>query len=163
MAPKEYAHFLSFITGWQCVWAWQAFLAAGVLLVGTFVASLVYLYTGFSAFWLAPLTSITMALVVFVVNRTLAGALARIEPLLLAIHIISAGAFFFVVPTLQHRIGRPLSSVSDIFTSFENHNGWASVGGAAALGCVNAASSFLAYDSVAHVCESIRLLSAFTI
>lgn len=154
MAPKRYARFLGFISGWIVVWAWQAFQTAGAILIGSFVASLVYMCTGFSTNWLAPVMSIVTAIMVYVVNRFFTKALAKLEPYFFWIHLISAAIFFVVTPVLQYRIGRPLASASDIFLVFENHNGWVSAVGAMFLGAVAPLSSSIGYDSVAHMSGS---------
>lgn len=154
MAPRRFARFLGFISGWIVVWAWQAFQTAGVILIGTFVASLVYMCTGFSAIWFSPAMSIATAISVYVVNRFFTRALAKLEPYFFWGHLAAAAIFFIVTPVLQHHIGRPLASASDIFLSFQNYNGWISAGGAAVLAAVVPLSSSVGYDSVVHMSES---------
>ncbi|KAK4552387.1 hypothetical protein LTR86_010401 [Recurvomyces mirabilis] len=155
-APKHSARFLSFMSGWILVWAWQAFQTAGVVLIGTFVTSLVYMWTGTAAYWIAPTMSVGTALVIFLVNRFFTRALAKCEPYMFLIHILAAINFLVITPVLQYRIGQPLASGREIFGGFENLNGWSSVGGAACLSAVVPFSSALGYDSIVHMSQEVK-------
>lgn len=168
-ASPRYQKFLSYVTGWMSVLAWQAGTASGSFLTGTIIQGLIsvrdpdYNPTG----WQGTLFVFAMILIAFYFNIYGAGLMARMQNLLLATHV-----FCWVVIVVTLWVLAPLQPAEAVFTKFENFGGWSSMGLtvmvgqlAAIYGCLSACAltnsekatlTTTGSDATAHMSEEIK-------
>lgn len=151
LAPPRYKKLLSFFSGWILVSSWQIFLSAGVMIIGNGGAALVVLHHGSNFFWLPTVLSIVTVTFVFAINRWAQRTLARLEFLMLMYQVTMFFILTIVLLLLRARSGLPYASASDVFFTFGNDGGWASIGGAVVLTALVPFSSGLGYDCAYHM------------
>ena len=133
LAPCRYAKPLSFLSGWKLMSSWQVFLAAGVMIVGNGVAAVVVFLHGSSPFWLPTVLGIITTILIFVVNRWCPHLLAKAEFPMLIFHLIVFALFMAILLGLRKFSGLPYATPGDVFFTFRNGGGWASIGAGAPL------------------------------
>ncbi|KAK0771020.1 hypothetical protein LTR33_011330 [Friedmanniomyces endolithicus] len=156
LAPCRYAKPLSFLSGWKLMSSWQVFLAAGVMIVGNGVAAVVVFLHGSSPFWLPTVLGIVTTILIFVVNRWCPHILAKAEFPMLIFHLIVFALFMAILLGLRKFSGLPYATPGDVFFTFRNGGGWASIGAAVSLTATVPLSSAIGYDCIFHLGEEIR-------
>ncbi|PYH88762.1 amino acid transporter [Aspergillus ellipticus CBS 707.79] len=152
-ASPKYQKFLSYVTGWMSVLAWQAGTASGNFLTGTIIQGLIsardpsYDPKG----WQGTLFVFAMILITYIFNVYAAGLMARMQNLLLATHILCWVVVVVVLWALA-----PLRSADDVFTEFQNFGGWSSMGLTVMVGQLAAIYGCLSSDACAHMSEEIK-------
>lgn len=115
--------------------SWQGGVASGAFLIGTVTQSLIsmnrpsYDPQG----WQGTLFVFAIALIVFNLNIWCARALPLFQNVLLVMHVFSFAAVVIVLLV----VGR-VQTAENVFTKFENHGGWNSVGLSLMIGQINA-------------------------
>ncbi|XRM43703.1 hypothetical protein ABZX51_006858 [Aspergillus tubingensis] len=152
-ASPRYQKFLSYLTGWMSVLAWQAGTASGSFLTGTIIQGLIsvrdpdYDPTG----WQGTLFVFAMILIALFFNIYGAAFMARMQNVLLATHVF---CWLVVVVTLW--VLAPLQPAEAVFTKFENFGGWSSMGLTVMVGQLAAIYGCLSCDATAHMSEEIK-------
>lgn len=126
LSPPRFSKFLSYLTGWISVIAWQAAMASGAFLAGTIIQGLLVLnYPSSYQFqrWHGTLLFYAIASLGFFFNTYLVRLLPRIESSFLVIHILG---FFGILIPLTYLA--PHGSVTDVFRNFNNGGGWSTTG-----------------------------------
>ncbi|KAK0302552.1 hypothetical protein LTR01_008688 [Friedmanniomyces endolithicus] len=156
LAPRRYAKPLSFLSGWKLMSSWQVFLAAGVMIVGNGVAAVVFFLHGSSPFWLPTVLGIITTILIFVVNRWGLHLLAKAEFPMFIFHLIVFALFVAILLGLRKFSGTPFAAPGDVFFTFHNGGGWASMGSAVTLTATVPLSSAIGYDCIFHLGEEIK-------
>lgn len=132
--------FLSYLTGWITVIAWQAATGSAVLLCGQMIQGLAVL--NFPDYvpqrWQATLIFYAVITLTLFVNTYLARILPKIEALILVIHIV--GFFGILIPLVYLA---PKGNTSDVFNSFFNLGEWQTKGLSFFVGAVTTMFAFI--------------------
>ncbi|KMP00312.1 GABA permease [Coccidioides immitis RMSCC 2394] len=160
-ASPKYQRFLSYITGWMSVLAWQAGAAAGPFLAGTLIQGLIILHRPSyePARWQGTLLVCAMAFCIYVVNVWFARAMPMIQNILLVLHVLG---FLIVIIVLWAMA--PRNSPRTVFTAFTDRGGWSTIGLSLMVGQITAIYGSLsmrkvspkASDATAHMAEEVR-------
>ena len=140
LAPPKWKNFLSYITGWQSVIAWQAVLASAGYLSGTILQGMLILAYPDGAFTRWQGTLLVFAIMIFslIFNTVLASQLPNVERGMLFLHIVG---FFCILGPLVHYA--PHGSGSDVFAQFLNLGGYDSMGLTFFVGIITTVYAFL--------------------
>ncbi|KAK0886716.1 hypothetical protein LTR02_017889 [Friedmanniomyces endolithicus] len=163
LAPCRYAKPLSFLSGWKLMSSWQVFLAAGVMIVGNGVAAVVVFLHGSSPFWLPTVLGIITTILIFVVNRWCPHILAKAEFPMLIFHLLVFALFMAILLGLRKFSGLPYATPGDVFFTFRNGGGWASIGAAVSLTATVPLSSAIGYDCIFHLGLATVLVIGFSV
>lgn len=152
-APRRHQKFLSYLMGWMCVLGWQTSAASTAYLAGTQIQGLVVLnYPGYEASgWHGTLLTIAVAAFAVFFNVALARKLPLIEAGILVIHIF---AFFGVIVTLW--VLAPKAPASEVFTTFSNGGGWATLGLSTLVGITAGVLPMNGADAAVHMSEELQ-------
>ncbi|KAH8882453.1 putative GABA permease [Thozetella sp. PMI_491] len=152
LAPAPWSPFLSYLTAWLTVLAWQAMAVSNGYTIATFLQGTVVLaqpaydpqpYQTVLIIWAAILFAV-------LVNSTTGRLLARFEGLLLILHL--AGFFGILVPLVYFA---PHSSGS-ILTTFLNEGGWSTQALSFFVGFPTIATVVVGADCAVHMSEEIQ-------
>ena len=148
LAPPAWRKFLSWITGWQIVLAWQTGLASALYLGGTILQGMVVLnYPGYHfERWHATLIICGIILVALLFNTVLVRLLRIAEISILAIHCL--GFIIILVPILHFA---PKASAHDVFARYLSLGGYSN-GTAWFVGLVSPVFSFIG-EHLLCLCE----------
>lgn len=140
LSPPSCSKFLSYLTGWISVIAWQAAMASGAFLAGTIIQGLLVLnYPSYEFHrWHGTLLFYAIAAFGLVVNTYLVRLLPRIESSFLVVHIL--GFFGILIPLVYLA---PHGSAKDVFATFNNGGGWSSTGLSFFVGLTTSLYSFI--------------------
>ena len=121
LAPPSCSKFLSYLTGWITIIAWQAGLSTGCFLGGTLIQGLLILnnpdYVPYQ--WQGTLLFYAILLLGLFVNTYLGRLLPKIEALVLVVHV--CGFFAILIPLVYFA---PHVTAGDVFQNFTNIGGW---------------------------------------
>jgi hypothetical protein len=98
--------------------------------------------------WHGSLLTIGIGLLSAFFNTWGAKALPIIEGFAVALHVL--GFFGIIIPLW---VVAPKTSAKKVFTSFEDHGGWGSVGTACIIGQIGPIFSFIGADAGTHMCK----------
>jgi choline transport protein len=152
-APASIQKPLSFCVGWFVVIAWQTGLAACSFTVGLQIEAIIvladpsYVIKG----WHSCLFTIAAALLGILFNTYLVRRLPTVEGIATILHIF--GFFTFLV---VFWVMGPRADAKQVFTSFQDNNGWGSVGLATLVGILSPISCLILGDSACHLSEELR-------
>lgn len=153
LAPKSSQKILSYITGWLTVLGWQAVVAAASFLTGTSIQGVVVLTN--PAYdpkgWHGTLLAWAVAICSLLVNTFVSSVLAKIETLILILHIVGFVAILIPLVYLA-----PHSSPQQVFTVFVNAGTWPTQGLSFFVGLVGLVFAFLGTDGVIHMSEEVK-------
>lgn len=140
LSPPSCSKFLSYLTGWVSVIAWQAGLASGAFIGGTIIQGLLVLNHPDYVFqrWHGTLLFYAIVVIALFVNTYLVRMLPRIESIVLIIHII--GFFGILVPLVYFA---PHGTPADVFSTFNNGGGWSTTGLSFFVGLATSIFSFI--------------------
>ena len=140
LSPPEHRKFLSYMTGWLSVIAWQAFVANTCYICGTLIQGLLVLNHPEYTFqrWHGTLLFYAVLAFGLLVNTYLGRILPRIESLMLLLYIL---AFFAVLIPLVYLA--PHKNAKEVFTVFQNLGGWSTTGLSFMVGFITPMGSFL--------------------
>ena len=140
LAPPSCRKFLSYMTGWLSVLAWQAFVANTCFICGTIIQGLLVLTRPTYSFQRWHGTCFFFAVLAFglFVNTYLGRLLPRIESLMLFLYVI--GFFAVLIPLVYLA---PHKSASEVFTVFLSLEGWEPMGLSFFVGFLTTMGSFL--------------------
>jgi choline transport protein len=145
LAPKSYAKFLSYTTGWLTVIGWQAGQASVAFLCATMIQGVAVLnhpdYV--PERWQATLILYAILAFMFIINTFLARWLPKLEGLVLCVHIL--GFFGILIPLVYLA---PHGSAKDVFATFLNEGKWQTDGVSFFVGLVTSVVSFLGKTSL---------------
>ncbi|EEH49985.2 uncharacterized protein PADG_06064 [Paracoccidioides brasiliensis Pb18] len=152
-ASENHQKFLSYVTGWLSVLAWQAGAASGSFLTGNIIQGLLTVnrpnYE--STAWRGTLLVFAMVALIYVFNIWMAQGLPMIQNLLLVIHVFG---FLAVVVVLW--VMAPHQTAKAVFTEFKNGGGWPSIGVSVLIGQLSAIYGSLSVDATAHMAEEVK-------
>ncbi|EEA19151.1 GABA permease, putative [Talaromyces marneffei ATCC 18224] len=152
-SPPRYQKFLSYVTGWISVLAWQAGSASGSFLTGTIIQGLISIrnpdYTAEN--WQGTLFVFAMILVIYFFNVYASSLMPILNNLLLVFHILSWAVIVIVLWTMA-----PHQSAKTVFTHWENLGGWSSMGLSVMIGQISAIYASLSSDATAHMSEEVQ-------
>ncbi|KAF6218105.1 hypothetical protein HO133_006063 [Letharia lupina] len=153
LAPKSSQKILSYITGWLTVLGWQAQIASASYLTGTTIQGVVILTcpTYDPQRWHGTLLAWAVVICGLGINTLVSSILAKIETLILILHIV---AFVAILIPLVY-LG-PHSSPQEVFTVFTNAGGWPTQGLSFFVGLVGPVFAFLGTDGAIHISEEVR-------
>ncbi|PGH34788.1 hypothetical protein GX50_02347 [[Emmonsia] crescens] len=152
-ASEKHQKFLSYVTGWLSVLAWQAGAASGSFLTGNIIQGLItvnksdYVATP----WRGTLLVFAMVALIYVFNIWVAQGLPMIQNLLLVVHVFG---FLAVVVVLW--VMAPHQPAKAVFTEFRNGGGWPSIGVSVMIGQISAIYGGLSVDATAHMAEEVK-------
>lgn len=150
LAPPRAAAFLSWVSGWITVLAWQTVTASAAFLAGTMIQGLLILNYPTYTFerWHGTMLYWAVLMVSALVNTVGIRLLPVIENIVLLLHI----AFYFaiLIPLIYLS---PHSSAKYVFATFENNSGWSSDGVAWCVGLLTSTYVFVGYDGACHLSE----------
>ncbi|MCJ1451253.1 hypothetical protein MMC28_001589 [Mycoblastus sanguinarius] len=153
LAPPSCSKFLSYLTGWITVIAWQAVTASSVYLYGSTIQGLVILNHPeyMPQRWQTTLLFYAAIALSLFINTYLGRLLPSIEATVMIIHVF--GFFVILIPLVY--LG-PRRSVSDVFDVFINSGGWSTQGLSFFVGSVQSMYAFLGVDAASHLAEEIE-------
>ncbi|PMD31943.1 amino acid transporter-like protein [Hyaloscypha variabilis F] len=152
LAPPSTAKFLSYITGWLTVIAWEAGQASVAFLGATIIQGLIILNqpTYAPTRWQGTLLYYAVLACMVFINTFLARWLPKIEGIFLCFHII--GFFAVLIPLVY--LG-PHGSAKDVFATFINGGNWSSDGLSFFVGIIASVYTFTGADSANHMAEEV--------
>lgn len=152
MAPKSYANFLAYLTGWLTTLAWQATAITTSYLSTTILQGIIVLArpTYVPLPWHTVL--IMWATVLFANTVNFVGRiLAKFEGFILILHLI--GFFGILVPLVYFA---PHNGAEAVFATFYNNGGWPTDALAFFVGIPSIASTLVGADCAVHMSEEIQ-------
>ncbi|MCJ1318976.1 hypothetical protein MMC15_004308 [Xylographa vitiligo] len=153
LAPPSCSKFLSYLTGWITIIAWQAGLSTGAFLGGTLIQGLLILnnpnYTPYQ--WQGTLLFYAIIAIALFVNTYLGRLLPKIESLVLVVHI--CGFFAILIPLVYFA---PHVTAADVFQNFSNIGGWNPSGLSFFIGLTTSMLTFTGLDAACHIAEEIE-------
>ncbi|KAI9039205.1 putative GABA permease [Aspergillus affinis] len=152
-ASPRYQKFLSYITGWMSVLAWQAGAASGSFLTGTIIQGLISVRNPDydPQRWQGTLFVFAMIAIIYFFNVYAASWMPRIQNLLLALHVLCWVVVIVVLWAMA-----PRQPAKTVFTEFSTLGGWNNVGVALMIGQISAIYGSLSSDATAHMSEEVR-------
>ncbi|QSS54035.1 GABA permease [Histoplasma capsulatum var. duboisii H88] len=152
-ASEKHQKFLSYVTGWLSVLAWQAGAASGSFLTGNIIEGLITVNKPdyVSTPWRGTLLVFAMVALIFFFNIWVAQGLPMIQNMLLVVHIFG---FLAVVVVLW--VMAPHQSARAVFTEFRNGGSWPSIGVSVMVGQISAIYGGLSVDATAHMAEEVK-------
>lgn len=153
LAPPRTRKFVSWMTGWQVVCAWQADLAAIFYLGGTIIQGLVILnYPDYDAQrWQGTLLLYGVIVVGVLFNTLLARLLSFVEVAILITHCV--GFFVLLIP-LVHLDPDPVSG-REVFAKYLTLGDY-TPGLSFFVGLITTVFGFLGADGAIHMSEEVR-------
>ena len=153
LAPRSSQKILSYITGWLTVLGWQASMASAAFLTGTSIQGVVILTspTYIPKSWHGTLLTWAVVICSLSVNTLVSSVLAKIETLVLILHI--AGFLAILVPLVYLA---PHSSPQEVFEVFANAGGWPTQGLSFFVGLVGFVFAFIGTDGAVHISEEVK-------
>ncbi|KAH8693565.1 amino acid/polyamine transporter I [Talaromyces proteolyticus] len=152
-ASPRWQRFLSYVTGWMAVLAWQAGAASGSFLTGTILQGLISVRdpTYDPKRWQGTLFVFAMVALIYLFNVYASNWMARIQNLLLMMHLVS-----WVIILVVLAVKAPHRAASEVFTEFQNGGGWPTIGVSLMVGQISAIYGSLSSDATAHMSEEIK-------
>ena len=149
LAPASSRKFLSYLTGWITVIAWQGTTASAAFFGGTLVQGLAVMnypdtYTPTS--WQATLLFYAVLGIALFINTYLAKVLPKIEAIVLMVHLL--GFFCVLIPLVYLA---PHGSASDVFQTFNNGGAWPADGLSFFIGTATPMFAFVGIDAASHI------------
>ncbi|CEO59596.1 hypothetical protein PMG11_04268 [Penicillium brasilianum] len=146
--------FLSYITGWMSVLAWQAGTASGSFLTGTVIQGLISVrdpdYT--SPGWQGTLLVFAMVLVIYFFNVYASELMPILSNLLMLFHVLSWAVILIMLWAMA-----PHRSAEAVFVSdWQNFGGLQTMGLSVMVGQISAIYGCLSSDACAHMSEEIK-------
>ena len=140
LSPPSYRKFLSYITGWLSVLAYQSIVANTCFICGTLLQGLLILnYPSYNPQrWHGTLLFIAVLAFALIVNTYLGRVLPGIESLTLIVYIL--GFFAVLIPLVYLAPHKP---AEEVFTTFLNLGEWPTMGLSFFVGFVTPMGSFL--------------------
>ena len=151
---KKWAPFLSYITGWQSVIAWQALTASGSYLTATAIQGLVVNTQSDYHFerWHGTLMVFALLLICFLFNTFCCRLFPHVETAVLFLHIT-----LFIVVLVVIAVMAPVKSAnSDVWALWLNQGGYESKGLSFFVGLITPVFAFSGADGAVHMSEEIR-------
>ncbi|KAJ0414758.1 amino acid/polyamine transporter I [Aspergillus carlsbadensis] len=151
-SSPRYQKFLSYITGWMSVLAWQAGSASGSFLTGTIIQGLISIRNPdyVPKDWQGTLFVFAMILVIYIFNVYAADAMPILNNLLMIFHVLSWTVIIIVLWAMA-----PHRSAKSVFTEWSNQGGWSSMGLSVMIGQISAIYGSLSSDATAHMSEEV--------
>ncbi|CAD6588414.1 MAG: hypothetical protein ASARMPRED_003557 [Alectoria sarmentosa] len=153
LAPKSSKGILSYITGWLIVLGWRSSIAAGSYLTGTTIQGVVVLTspTYNPKTWHGTLLTWAVVIAGLGINTLVSRVLAKIETLILILHIVGFVAILMPLVYLA-----PHSSPQLVITEFVNARGWPTQGLSFFVGIVGSVVAFLGTNGAIHISEEVK-------
>ncbi|CAG8401060.1 unnamed protein product [Penicillium salamii] len=153
-SSPRYQKFLSYITGWMSVLAWQAGAASGSFLTGTIIQGLISVrdpdYEPQN--WQGTLFVFAMVLVIYIFNVYASDIMPILNNLLMILHVLSWAVILIVLWAMA-----PRRSAEAVFlTEWKNLGGWSSMGLSVMIGQISAIYGSLSSDAAAHMSEEVK-------
>jgi choline transport protein len=141
LAPPQYSKFLSYLTGWTTLIAWQAVVASAAFLGGAMIQGLLTLnYPSYEGKpWQVTLLFYAVLLLTLFINTYLAKLLPKIESMVLVVHVL--GFFVILIPLVY--LAPNKASAKEVFTTFTNSGGFSSMGLSFFVGMSGAMFAFI--------------------
>lgn len=135
-SSPRHQKFLSYITGWMSVLAWQAGAASGSFLTGTIIQGLISVrnpeYEPKN--WQGTLFVFAMVLVIYIANVYASDLMPILSNLLMILHVLSWAVVLIVLWAMA-----PHQSAHTVFVSgWQNGGGWSSMGLSVMIGQISA-------------------------
>ncbi|PQE27665.1 choline transport protein [Rutstroemia sp. NJR-2017a BBW] len=153
LSPPWCSKFLSYMTGWVTVIAYQACLASSAFLGGTMIQGLLVLNCPSYGYqrWHGTLLLYAFVSLALLVNTWLARLLPRFESLVLVIHVVG---FFCILIPLTYLA--PHVSAKEVFATFVDGGEWGSQGLSFMIGLSTGMFGFIGCDAASHMAEEIE-------
>ncbi|KAL7622854.1 polyamine transporter tpo5 [Parahypoxylon ruwenzoriense] len=153
MAPESCSTFLAYMTAWMTTLAWQALAVTVGYIIATMLQGIIVLTnpTYVPEAWHTVLIIWVGMLFAVVVNSTTSRAIAKLEGLILILHL--AGFFGVLVPMVYFA---PHNDPATVFTTFFNEGGWSTQTLSFFVGFPVIAGSLLGADCAVHMSEEIQ-------
>ena len=160
LAPKSSQNLLSYITGWLTVLGWQGFNASAAVLTATSIQGVVILTcpTYSPQSWHGTLMAWAVAVFALSINDLVSSIPAKIETLLLILHVVG---FVAILTPLVYLA--PHSSPQQVFTVFTNAGEWPTQGLSFFVGLTGLVFAFLGTDGAIHMSEEVKNASCAAI
>ncbi|KAJ5089554.1 hypothetical protein N7532_008238 [Penicillium argentinense] len=156
-SSPRYQKFLSYVTGWMSVLAWQAGSASGSFLTGTIIQGLISVrnpdYEPQN--WQGTLFVFAMVLIIYMFNVYAAEAMPIMNNLLMILHVLSWAVILIVLWAMAPH--QPPSAVFS--TQWKNMGGWSTMGLSVMIGQISAIYGSLnqqGSDATAHMSEEVK-------
>ncbi|KAL4865340.1 hypothetical protein BDV12DRAFT_211109 [Aspergillus spectabilis] len=151
-SSPRYQKFLSYITGWMSVLAWQAGSASGSFLTGTIIQGLITIRNPDyePKDWHGTLFVFAMILVIYIFNVYAADAMPVLNNLLMIFHVLSWSVILIVLWAMA-----PHRTAKAVFTEWSNQGGWNNMGLSVMIGQISAIYGSLSSDATAHMSEEV--------
>ncbi|KAJ5579983.1 GABA permease [Penicillium hispanicum] len=153
-SSPRWQKFLSYITGWMSVLAWQAGAASGSFLTGTIIQGLISVRD--PAYepqnWQGTLFVFAMVLVIYIFNVYAADLMPVLNNLLMILHVLSWAVILIVLWAMApHRTAKAV-----FVTAWQNDGGWSTMGLSVMIGQISAIYGSLSSDATAHMSEEVK-------
>lgn len=141
------------MVGWFCVLAWQSGMIVTAFAVAQQIEGIIalsnpsYIIKG----WHGALLTIAVTVLSIFFNTYLIRKLPLIEGIGLALHVLGFFTFTIVLWVMG-----PRGDAHDVFTNFEDNNGWGNLGLATLVGILSPVATLVGADSVCHLSEELR-------
>ncbi|KAJ5924451.1 hypothetical protein N7466_008638 [Penicillium verhagenii] len=153
-SSPRYQKFLSYVTGWMSVLAWQAGTASGSFLTGTIIQGLISVRNPDyePAGWQGTLLVFAMVLVIYIFNVYASDVMPILNNLLMAFHVLSWLIILVVLCVMS-----PHRTADEVFvTGWQSLGGWSNMALAVMVGQISAIYGCLSSDAAAHMSEEIK-------
>lgn len=156
LAPESSQAFLCYLTAWMTTIAWQAMVATSAFLLATLLQGMIVLgHPNYSpTAWQTVLLIWAIVLLGVLINSTTGRALAKLEGLILVLHL--AGFFGILIPMVYLA---PHNTPREVFTTFINEGGWDSQAVSFLVGFPTLASVLIGADGAVHLSEEVSTTS----
>lgn len=155
LAPPRYQKFLGYITGWLTLTGWQATLAAGGLVTGTMIQSVVTLthpeYANIMQSWHSTLILWGVLVLVFTLNTAFTSLFAKFEGYAFILHVLGFFAILFPLVFLGKH-----ATAEEVFNTFQNASDWQTQGLSFCVGIIGTTFAFIGGDAAVHLSEEIH-------
>ena len=141
------------MTGWLTVLGWQATITASTYLTGTAIQGVVILTvpTYNPKMWHGTLITWALAICAFGINTFVSSVLAKIEAIVLILHIVGFVALLIPLVYLA-----PHSSPQEVFTVFVNAGNWPTQTLSFFVGIIGLVFAFVGTDGAIHMSEEVK-------
>ncbi|KAJ5512918.1 Amino acid/polyamine transporter I [Penicillium fimorum] len=153
-SSPRYQKFLSYITGWMSVLAWQAGTASGSFLTGTIIQGLISVHNPDydPKGWQGTLLVFAMVLVSYIFNVYASKLMPILSNLLMILHVLCWAVILVTLWAMS-----PHRSTEAVFVSdWQNLGGLPTMGLSVMVGQISAIYGCLSSDACAHMSEEIK-------
>ncbi|KAK4892472.1 hypothetical protein LTR49_028592 [Elasticomyces elasticus] len=153
IAPKRVQKQMSYFVGWMALVGWQVAVPANAYIFAQQIVALISVCqpSYASEGWQVALITIASAVAAITLSVFVMQRLTLAEGLAVVAHCFGFVAFLAILWVMG-----PKTSAKEIWTHFEDDNGWGRTGVATLVGIIGHVASFIGGDSAVHLAEELQ-------